>query len=71
MRSKLDEHGVFLLNGFFPCPDLEPLNLALTVVSSALSPLLRRLCLLRPALPLLSLASESPEFFGVMLLRAS
>ena len=63
--------GLFLLNGFFCCPDLKPLNPALTAVSSALSPLLRRLCLFCRGLPLLSLASESPEFLGVMLLRAS
>ena len=71
MRTKLDEPGLFLLNGFFRCPDLEPLNPALTVVSSALSPLLRRLCLLRRGLPLLSLASELPEFLDVLLLQAS
>ena len=71
MRSKLDEPGLFLLNGFFRCPDLKPLNLALTSVSSALSPLLRRLFLFHHGLPLISLASESPEFLGVMLLRAS
>ena len=71
MRSKLDEPRLFLLNGFFRCPDLKPLNPALTAVSSALSRLLRRLCLFRHGLPLLSLASKWPEFFGVMLLRAS
>ena len=71
MRSKLDEPGLFLLNVFLCCPDLEPLNPALTAVSSALLPLLRRLCLLHRVLPLLSLASELPEFWGVMLLRAS
>ena len=71
MRSTLDEPGLFLLNGFFRCPDLKPLNPALTVVSLALSPLLRRLCLFRRSLLLLSLASESPEFLGVMLLQAS
>ena len=70
IRSKLDGPGVFLLNGFFRCPDLKPLNLALTAVSLALSPLLRCLCLFRRDLPLLSLASESPEFLGVTLLRA-
>ena len=63
MRSKLDEPGLFVLTSFFRCPDLEPLNQALTAVSSVLSPLLRRLCLFRRGLPLLSLASESPEFF--------
>ena len=68
MRSKLDGPELLLLNGFFRSPDLEPLNPALTAVSSALSPLLRRLCLLRRGLPLLSLASELPEIFGVMLL---
>ena len=26
MRSKLDEPGLFLLNGFFNCPDLKPRN---------------------------------------------
>ena len=71
MRSRLDGPGVFLLNGFFRCPDLEPLNPAFTVVSSALSPMFRCFCLLRRGLPLLFLMSESPEFFGVMLLRAS
>ena len=71
MRSKLDEPGLFLLNGFFRYPDLKPLNSALNVVSSALSPLLRCLCLFCRGLPLLSLASESPEFLGVTLLQAS
>ena len=71
MRSILDEPRLFLLNGFFRCPDLEPMNPTLTAVSSMLSPMFRRLCLLRRGLLLLSLASESPEFFGVMLLRAS
>ena len=47
IRSRLDEPGLFLLDGFFRYPDLEPLNPALTVVSSVLSPLFRRLCLLR------------------------
>ena len=71
MWSKLDEPGLFLLNGFFRYQDLKPLNPALTVVSSVLLPLLRRLCLFRRGLPLLSLASESPEFLGVTLLQAS
>ena len=71
MRSKLDEPGLFLLNGFFRWPDLEPLNPALTAVSSVLSPLLRRLCLLRPGLPLLFLASEVPGSLALLLLRAS
>src|SRR4051812_48483517 len=71
MRSKLDGPGVLLLNGFFRCPNLEPLNPALTVVSSALSLLLRPLCLLRRGLPLASLVSEVPEFLDVLLLRAS
>ena len=51
--------------------DLEPLNPALTVVSLALSPLLRRLCLLRRGLSLVSLASEVSGFLDVLLLRAS
>ena len=71
MRSKLDEPGLFHLNGFFRWPDLEPLNLALTAVSSVLSPLLRRLCLLRRGLPLLFLASEVPGSLPLLLLRAS
>src|SRR3954465_14821654 len=71
MRSKLDGPGLLLLNGFFHLPDLEPLNAALTVVSSALSPLLRRLCLLRRGLSLLSLVSEVPRFLVLLLLRAS
>ena len=71
MRSKLDEPGLFLLNGFFRCPDLKPLNPALTVVSSALSPFLRRLCLLRWGLPLLFLALEVPGSLVLLLLRAS
>ena len=71
MRSRLDGPGLFLLNGFFRCPDLEPLNPALTAVLPALSPLLRCLCLLRRGLPLLSLASELLEFLDVLLLRAS
>ena len=36
MRSRLDEPGLFLLNGFFRWPDLEPLNPALTAVSSGI-----------------------------------
>ena len=68
MRSKLDGPGLLLLNGFFRRPDLEPLNPALTVVSSALSPLLRRLGLLRHVLPLVSLASELPGFLYALLL---
>ena len=71
MRSKLDEPGLFLLYGFFRWPDLEPLNPALTAVSSVLSALLRRLCLLRRGLPLLFLVSEVPALLGVLLLRAS
>ena len=71
MRSKLDEPGLFLLNGFIRCLDLKPLDPALNVMSSALSPLLRRLCLFHHGLLLLSLTSELPEFLGVMLLRAS
>ena len=71
MQSKLDEPGLFLLNGFFRWPDLEPLNPALTVVSSVLSPLLRRLCLLRRGLPLLFLVSKVPALLAVLLLRAS
>ena len=71
MRSKLDEPGLFLLNGFFRCPDLKPLNPSLTFMSSVLSPLLRRLYLLRRGLPLLSLASGLLEFLDGLLLRAS
>ena len=59
MRSKLDEPMLFLLNGFFRWLDLEPLNPALTVVSSVWLPLIRRLCLLCRGLSLLSLASEA------------
>ena len=71
MRSKLDEPGLFLLYGFFRWSDLEPLNPVFTAVSSVLSPLLRRLCLLRRGLPLLSLASEAPGLLEVLLLRAN
>ena len=71
MRSKLDEPGLFLLNDFFRCPDLEPLNPALTIVSSTLSLLLRHLYLLRRGLPLLSLASDVPVLLVVLLLRAN
>ena len=71
MRSKLDEPGLFLLNGFFRWPDLEPLNPALTDVSLVLLSLLRRLCLLRRGLPLLFLASEVPGSLALLLLRAS
>ena len=71
MRSRLDGPGLFHLNGFFRLPDLEPLNSALTAVSSALSPLLRCLCLLHRGLALLSLASEVPGFLDVLLLRAN
>ena len=71
MRSKLDEPGLFLLNGFFRWPDLEPLNPALTVVSSVLSPLFQRLCLLRRGLPLLFPTSEVPGSLELLLLRAS
>ena len=71
MRSKLDEPELFLLNGFFRWPDLEPLNPALTAVSLVLSPLLQRLCLLRRGLPLLFLASEVPGSLELLLLWAS
>src|SRR3990170_2199743 len=71
MRSKLDEPILFLLYGFFRWPNLEPLKPALTVVSSVVPPLLRRLCLLRRGLPLLLLASEVPASLAVLLLRAS
>ena len=71
MRSKLDEPELFLLNGFFHWPDLEPLNPALTAVSSVLSPLFRRLCLLRRGLPLLFLALKVPGSLEFLLLRAS
>ena len=40
-------------------------------MSSELSPLLRRLCLLQRGLPLLYLASHLPGFLDVLLLRAS
>ena len=56
--TRLDDPELFLLNGFFRWPDLELLNLVLTLVSSVLSLLLRRLCLLHRGLPLLFLASE-------------
>ena len=71
MRSKMDDPELFLLNGFFRWPDLEPLNSALTAVSSVLSPLFRRLCLLRRGLPLLFLASAVPGSLALLLLRAS
>ena len=71
MRPKLDEPRLFLLNGFFYWPDLEPLNPALTAVSSVLSSLFRRLCLLRRGLPLLFLASEVPGSLALLLLWAS
>ena len=71
MQSKLDEPELFLLNGFFRWPDLEPMNPVLTTVSLVLSPLLRRLCLLRRGLPLLFLASEVPGLLVLLLLRAS
>ena len=71
MRSKLDEPGLFLLNSFFRWPDLEPLNPALTAMSSVLSPLLRRLCMLHVGLPLLFLALEVPGSLALLLLRAS
>ena len=71
MWSKLDEPGLFLLNGFFRWPDLEPLNLALTVMSSVLSLLPRHLCLLHRGLPLLFLASKVPGSLVLLLLRAS
>ena len=44
----------------FPLTGFRATKSGLTAVSSALSPLLRRLCLLPPGLPLLSLASELP-----------
>ena len=50
---------------------VEPLNPALTAVSLVLSPLMRRLCLLRRDLPLLSLVSELPGLLVMLLLRAS
>ena len=71
MRSKLDEPGLFLLYGFFRWLDLEPLNPALTAVSSVLSPLLRCLCLLHRGLPLLFLASAVPGSLALLLLWAS
>src|SRR3990170_2543512 len=71
MRSKLDEPGLFPLYGFLRWPDLEPLKPALTAVSSAVPPSLRRMCLLRRGLPLLFLASDVPASLAVLLLRAS
>ena len=47
------------------------MNLALTSVSSVLSLLMWRLCLLRRDLPLPSLVSEVPWFFDMLLLRAT
>ena len=63
--------GLSFLNGLFCGPDLEPLNPALTAVSSAFSPFLRRLCLLRRGLPLLSLAPDVPGLLAVLLPRAN
>ena len=71
MRSKLDEPELFLLNGFFRWPDLEPLNPALTAVSSTLSPLFRCLCLLHRGLALLFLASVVLRSLALLLLQAS
>ena len=71
MLSILDGPGLFLLYVFFHCPALEPLNPALIAVSSVLSPLFRRLCLLPQGLPLLSLASEVSGLLELLLLRAS
>ena len=64
MRSKLDGPELFLLNGFFRCPDLEPLNPVLTDVCSALSPFWRRLCLLRRDF-------DVPGLLDALLLRAN
>ena len=71
MRTKLVGPELFLLNGFFRWPNLEPLNPALTVVSLVLSLLFRCLCLLRRGLLLLFLASEVPGSLVLLLLRAS
>ena len=71
MRSKMDGPELFPLNGFFRWPDLEPLNPALTAVSSVLLSLFRRLCLLRRGFPLLFLASEVPGFLALLFLWAS
>ena len=59
-----------LFEWLFPLLGLEPLNPALTTVSSVLSPLMRHLCLLRRDLLLPSLVSEVPWFFDMLLLRA-
>ena len=71
MRSRLDGPGFLFLAGPFRCPDFEPLHPALTAVFLAFSPYLRRLCLLRRGLLLLSLASDMPGLLVVLLLRAN
>ena len=71
MRSRMDEPELFLLNDFFRWPDLEPLNPVLAAMSSVLSPLLRRLCLLRRGLPFLFLALEVSGSLELLLLWAS
>ena len=71
MRSKLDGPELFFWNDFFRLPDLEPLNPALTAVSSVLPLLFRCLCLLRWDLSLLFLVSEVPASLAVLLLRDS
>ena len=58
------------LEGIFRDPDFGLQNLAFTAVSSVLSLLFRRLCMLRRGLPLLSRTSEVPEC-GVVPLRAN
>ena len=65
MWSKLDEPGLFLLNGFFRWPDVEPLNPALIAMSSVLLSLLRCLYLLRRGLPLLFLALVVPGLLAL------
>ena len=62
---------IVIFEWLFPLTGLTALNPALTAVSSALSPFLRRLCLLRRGLPLLSLASNVTGLLVVLLLRAS
>ena len=71
MRSKLDGPELFFWNGFLRRPDFEPLNPALTAVSSMLSLLFRCLYLLRRVLSLLLLTSGVPALLALFLLRAN